>query len=449
MTKPTGVSATFTPAQRSVTLALLTITYFFSYMDRQIMSILLEPVKGEFLLSDTQMGLLGGLAFAVFYATLGIPVATLSDRLNRRNIITAALTIWSAFTVACGFAQNFVQLLLARIGVGIGEAGSSPPSHSLIADLYPPEKRAGALAIYSLGVSIGAACGTIIGGTVAHYYGWRTAFIAVGLPGLLLAIFVRLFVTEPRRGASEPDQHLHSQDGPSDEATGFFAMLSKIGLGFGSIATNRAALHLTAGFTLTSTIGYGLSYWGPAYYTRSFDFTLLDISTKIAPILALAGIVGVVGGGTLANWCARRWGLWSQATMIAVLKTIALPFAMLLYLTDVAWLGLAAYFVSLVFASCYLGPTFSLIQTLAPIKMRSLWAAITLFINNLIGLGIGPLAIGALSDLLEPYYGEESLRWALLIGLMVTPWAIFHYWRAGVALKRQGFVKAPEGIAAH
>lgn len=419
--------APISPAARTTTLALLTVTYFFSYMDRQILSILVEPIRKEFQLADWQLGVLGGLAFAIFYATLGIPVARLADRANRRNIIAIALAAWSAFTAACGVAQNFIQLLLFRIGVGVGEAGSSPPSHSLIADLYPPEKRAGALAIYSLGVNLGGAFGTIIGGTVAHYYGWRWAFIAVGLPGLLLALLVRYFVIEPQRGASEPMRVEQSEERPS------------IGESFNAIAANPAAVHLIAGFTLTSTIGYGLTYWGPAYYQRSFGFTMLDISSTIAPIAAVAGIVGVVGGGALANWCARRWGLWAQSTMVAILKIIALPFAALLYLTGDAWIGLGAYFISLIFASCYLGPTFALIQALAPLKMRALWAAIALFINNLIGLGIGPTAIGMLSDWLRPTYGEESLRWALLIGLMVTPWAVFHYWRAGVALKRQGF----------
>lgn len=422
-------SVVITPAQRMTTLALLTTTYFFSYMDRQIMSILVEPIRKEFHLLDWQLGFLGGLAFAIFYATLGIPVARYADRANRRNIIAVALAFWSAFTVACGHAQSFIQLLLCRIGVGIGEAGSSPPSHSLIADLYPPEKRAGALAIYSLGVTVGAACGTIIGGTVAHYYGWRTAFVVVGLPGILLALIVWAFVKEPARGASEPDLQIDDTR-PS------------IGASFAALLSNRAALHLTAGFTITSTIGYGLSYWGPAFYGLSFGFSLLDIAWIIAPLLGVAGVVGAVGGGSLANWCARRWGLWSQATMIAILKTVALPFAVLLYLTQDAWVGLSVYFISLIFSACYLGPTFALVQALAPLKMRALWAAITLFINNLIGLGIGPTAVGLLSDTLRPTYGEESLRWALLIGLLVTPWAVYHYWRAGVALKRQGFVKA-------
>ena len=185
---------------RGWTLALLTLVYFFSFMDRYILSILLEQIKADLNLNDTQLGLLSGFAFAIFYATLGIPVAWLADRKSRRDIIAIALTLWSAMTVLCGTAQNFVQLLIFRIGVGVGEAGSSPPSHSIIADLYPPEKRAGAMGIYSTGVVLGGGFGAIIGGLIAQAYGWRWAMAAVGLPGILLAIFVRLVMVEPRRG---------------------------------------------------------------------------------------------------------------------------------------------------------------------------------------------------------------------------------------------------------
>ncbi len=412
-----------TPRARTITLTLLTITYFFSYMDRQILSILLEDIKADLLLSDTQLGVLSGLAFALFYATLGIPVAWLADRKNRRNIIAIALALWSGATALCGFAQNFVQLLLARIGVGIGEAGSSPPSHSMIADLYGPEKRAGALAIYSLGVTLGAAMGTILGGTIAHYFGWRMAFFVIGLPGILLAVAVRLFAIEPPRGLSDAGQLVEDDSSPS------------LADGFRAIWASRAARHLIAGVTITSMVGYGLTFWGPAYYIRSFGFDTLQIAVYIAPILAVAGVVGTVGGGKLADYCATRWGLHSQSWMIAILKSVALPFLFALYLLQDAWIALGAYFIALLFQTCYLGPTFALIQGLAPLKMRALWAAITLLVINLIGLGAGPTAIGILSDVYSDMFGDESLRYALLTGAALTPWAVYHYWRAGVALK--------------
>lgn len=409
--------------RRTLTLTLLTATYFFSYMDRSILWVLLEDIKGELLLSDTQLGLLSGLAFAVFYATLGIPVAWLADRWNRRNIIAIALALWSAMTALCGLAQNFGQLLAARIGVGVGEAGSSPPSHSIIADLYPPGQRASAMAIYSLGVTVGAGAGTIIGGTLAFYFDWRTAFFAVGIPGIVLAVFVLLLAVEPRRGLSDADQAM-AETTPS------------IVDGFRSLWSTPAARHLVLGVTLTSLIGYGLTSWGPPYYIRSFGLDTRQIGLILAPILMVAGIIGVVGGGRLADWCAGRWGLHAQSLMVAILKTVALPFLFGLYLFGDVYLALGCYFVALLFQSCYLGPTFALLQGLAPLQMRAVWAAITLLVINLIGLGLGPTTIGILSDLFEPRFGDESLRYALLCGASLTPWAIFHYWRAGILLRR-------------
>lgn len=410
---------------RTLTLILLTAAYFFSYMDRYILSILLEDIKAELLLSDTQLGILSGIAFALFYATLGVPIAWLADRWNRRNIIAIALALWSAMTALCGFAGNFGQLLAARVGVGIGEAGSSPPSHSIIADLYPPAQRASALAIYTLGITVGAGAGTILGGSIAYYFDWRTAFFVVGIPGILLAVIIRLFAVEPPRGMSDAAQAV-SADSPTIRA------------GFASIWSNPAARHLVLGVTLTSLIGYGLTFWGPPYYIRSFGLDTRQIALILAPILMTAGIIGTVGGGRLADWCAKRWGLHTQSWMVAILKTIGLPFVFGLYLFgDVYW-ALGAYFVALLFQSCYLGPTFALLQGLAPLRMRAVWAAITLLVINLIGLGLGPTAIGMLSDAFEPRFGEESLRYALLCGACLTPWAIFHYWRAGLLLKRHG-----------
>ncbi len=411
--------------RRGLTLALLTVTYFFSYMDRQILAILQELIKKDLGLSDTQLGMLTGLAFAVFYAGLGIPVARLADRMNRRNIIAISLTVWSAFTAACGLAQNFVQLLLFRIGVGIGEAGSSPPSHSIIADLYPPEKRAGAMAIYSLGVVLGTAFGTMIGGTVAHYYGWRVALFAVGLPGVLLAFFVWKLVVEPRRGLSDTVKVAEGEAMPS-LAEAFIGMWR-----------NKAAVHVVLGVTLTSMIGYGLAAFGPSYMQRSLDMNLLQIAWIVAPILGVVGALSAVLGGRLADWLAKTRGMYAQSYMVALLKVIALPFALMFYWLDSWQLALSAYVVALLFQNSYLGPSFAMIQSLAPQKVRALWAAITLLVINMIGLGIGPVAVGRLSDALNPTYGADSLRYAMLIFAAITPWAIFHYWRAGVWLRRQ------------
>ena len=429
---PTAASATnfddVEPRARRVTLALLTITYVFSYMDRQILAILQEDIKAELLLSDTQLGLLSGFAFALFYAVLGIPVAALADRINRLNIISISLALWSAMTALCGLAQNYTQLLLARIGVGIGEAGSSPPSHSIIADLYPANKRALALSIFSLGTTLGAALGQFLGGNLTYYFDWRVAFLAIGLPGVILALFVKFRGTEPMRKA-EPGA-VESEQMPS------------VWTGFRSIFGNPAAVWLVAGVTLTSMIGYALTGWTPSYLIRSFELTTLEVGNFVAPVLALGGIAGGLGSGWLANRLSERYGIKAQPLMIAGLKLIALPFLIWFYLADSAPVAVGVYFIALLFQSCYLGPTFACIQTLAPLRMRAVWAAITLLVINLVGLGIGPTMVGVISDLLQPRFGEESLRYSLLVIGSLTPIAIFFYWMASRALGRQADAKA-------
>ncbi|WP_231621581.1 spinster family MFS transporter [Sphingomonas sp. 37zxx] len=414
--------------RRGLTLALLTTTYFFSYMDRQILAILQELIKADLKLSDTQLGLLSGLAFALFYATLGIPVARLADRFNRKNIVALSLAAWSAMTAVGGLAQNFTQLLLARIGVGIGEAGSSPPSHSIIADLYPPDRRAGAMGVFSLGVVLGSAIGTSVGGLVAAAFGWRTAMFVIGMPGVVLALIVWLFVVEPRRGLSDPNRAPNAAKEP----------MPSLGAGFASLIASGPALHLVAAVTLTSMIGYGLTAWGPSYMQRSLGIGVRDISLYVALPGGIFGIASAVGGGKIADWLARRHGLHAQSTMVAVLKTLALPFTLGFFLFDEPMLAIGSYFLYILFANSYLGPTFALIQGLAPLRLRALWAAITLLVINLIGLGAGPTLVGVISDLLKPTFGADSLRWAMMLFAAVTPWAIFHYWRAGVLLKRAG-----------
>ncbi len=414
--------------RRPLTLALLTTAYFFSYMDRQILAILQELIRKDLHLNDTQLGLLAGFAFAIFYATLGLPVARLADKGNRVNIIAIALALWSLMTAVCGLAQNFWQLLLARIGVGIGEAGSSPPSHSMIADLYPAEQRAGAMGIYSLGVVLGAASGTIIGGTIAHLYGWRIAMMAVGLPGIALAVLMKWLVVEPRRGLSDPQIVAEKQ--VAGEMPGF-------GTAFGAMFRSHAAFHLVMGVTITSMIGYGHAAFGPSFLQRSLDLRMIDVATYVAPVGALCATLSAVGGGWVANKCAKRWGLYSQSWLVLAMKTIGLPLSFLFYLSNDVWVAIPLYWLSLLFVSSYLGPTFALIQGLAPLRMRALWAAITLLVINLIGLGLGPTLIGVISDLLRPTYGEESLRYAMFAFAAATPWALYHYWAAGKALKRQ------------
>lgn len=412
--------------RRNLTLALLTLTYFFSFMDRQILAILLEAIKADLKLSDTQLGLLSGLVFAIFYATLGIPIARLADRTSRRNIIAASLAVWSVMTALSGLAQNFTQLMLARIGVGVGEAGSGPSSHSMIADLYPPDKRASAMAIYSLGVLLGGGLGIMIGGNIAHLYGWRAAMFVVGIPGVLLAVIVRFVVVEPRRGMS--DVHRIAHDAPRPTLRD----------GITSIWRSAPAFHLIAAITITSLVGYALTNWGPSYMQRSLGYSMRDVANYVALPAALIGSGSALLGGVLADRAARKHGVYAQSWVVMGLKVIAFPFAVAFYFVDDPQLALACYFVSYIFAGAYLGPTFAMIQYLAPLQLRATWAALSLLTINLIGLGLGPFLVGRLSDWLQPTYGADSLRYAMLCVSLLTPWAIFHYWRAGVLMKRQG-----------
>lgn len=420
------IADTLVLKRRGLTLALLTTTYFFSFMDRQILAILLEPIKKDLQLTDTQLGLLSGLVFALFYATLGLPIARVADRTSRRNIIAGSLAIWSVMTALCGLAQNFTQLLLARVGVGVGEAGSGPPSQSIIADLYPPEKRASAMAIYSLGVLLGGGLGIMIGGNVAHAYGWRAAMMVVGLPGVALALIVWLFVAEPRRGLSDVQRIASHEDGDTPGLwTSFLEMLR-----------NPAARYLVAGITLTSLVGYALTGWGPSYMQRSLGMSMLQVANYIALPAALITSLSALIGGALSDRVAKRHGLYAQPWVITVMKIIAFPFAVAFYFVDDWRVAIAAYFASALFAGAYIGPTYALIQHLAPLRMRATWAALALLTTNLIGLGLGPLAVGKLSDMLLPVYGEDSLRYSMLAVALITPAAIFMYWRAGVVMRR-------------
>ena len=409
--------------RRGLTLALLTAAYFFSYMDRSIIPILQESIRHDLRLTDTQLGLIG-TGFAVFYATLGIPVARRADRGRRVDIIAIALALWSVMTALGGLAQNFVQLLLARSGVGVGEAGSAAPSHSMIADLYPPEKRAGAMSIYTLGIVFGAAAGTIIGGALGHAYGWRVAMIAVGLPGVLLAVVIKLFVVEPRRGLSDPVQAGAPEAYPSLIA------------GIASMWRDPAVRHLIAGVTLISMIGYAHGQFGPSYLQRSLHLTKPQIYGIVAPVAALIATVSGLTGGYIANRLARTRGMHAQAWMIAIANGVGFFPYFVLYLAGSVTVAVGGYWIALLLVSTYLAPTFAMLQSRAPLRLRALWAAITLLCINLIGLGIGPPLIGIISDALHPAVGEESLRYAMIAMTCIGPWPIFHYWRAGVLMRR-------------
>lgn len=410
----------FSAATRRYVLSILVVVYTFNFIDRQILSILLEPIKNDLQVSDTALGALSGFAFALFYATLGIPIARLADRSSRRNLIAIALTVWSGMTALSGLAQNYWQLLAARIGVGVGEAGCSPPAHSMIADYYPAHQRATALGIYALGIPLGILFGFIAGGWIEQFFGWRVAFFVVGIPGLVLAIIFRLTVREPPRGLAEGRVMAVTQ--PSVTET------------FGYLWAKKSFRHLAIGGALTAFVGYGLTTWAPSFLSRSHGMSSGEIGTWLGLILGIPGGIGIVLGGFLADKFGSRdtrWFLW----IVSVALVLSTPFAVGVYLSPTATGALIFLMLPVLLGNFYQATTFSQTQGLVPLGMRAVAAAVLLFIINIVGLGLGPQAVGIVSDLLKPEYGDDSVRYALMIFSLVNLWSAWHYYVAGKYLK--------------
>ena len=410
------------PWYRWYALGVLTVVFTSSHVDRQIMAITLQPIKTELGASDTQMGFLVGLTFAIFYATLGMPIAMLADRVSRRNIITAAVTIWSGMTVVCGYATSFVQLALARIGVGVGEAGSTPPSHSLISDLFPVATRGTAMGIFALGVNFGLLIAYLAGGVVTDAWGWRSAFIVVGLPGLLIALVLYFTTTEPVRGATDP-----ARTTQADEAPTFLAV-------WRHMWTVRSIRHLTIGSALAGFTGYGFVLWMPTFLIRSYGLSPTQVGLVLALMTGVVGGLGTFTAGRLADVLARRDERW-RSWLVAAGKAGYVPFLAVFFLVDDLTVALVLYLVPAFFGGFYLAPTFALIQNLVSLRMRALASSIVLFILNIIGLGFGPQLVGIMSDLFAPSYGKESLRMALLVLTFMNLWCAYHYFRAGRTLR--------------
>ncbi|HCC45011.1 MAG TPA: MFS transporter [Gammaproteobacteria bacterium] len=406
----------FSPATRNYALGVLVVVYTFNFIDRQILSILLEPIKLELGLSDTALGLLTGFAFALFYATLGIPIARYADKNNRRNLIALALAIWSGMTALSGLAQNFWQLLAARIGVGVGEAGCSPPAHSMIADYFPAENRATALGIYSLGIPVGILFGFLAGGWLNEFFGWRVAFFVVGIPGLILAVLVRFTLADPTRGMAEG--RIDSGEQPGVIET------------FRFMWRKKSFRHLAFGGALTAFVGYGLVTWVPSFLVRSHGMETGEIGTWLGLILGIPGGIGIAAGGWMADKLGNRdtrWYLW----VVSVALLIGAPFAFGVYLSDSALAALLFLIVPVALGNFYQATTFSQTQGLATLRMRAVAAAVLLFIINIIGLGAGPQAVGIVSDLLSKSYGQDSLRYSLLIFSFFNIWSAYHFYVAG------------------
>lgn len=384
---------------RLYVLALLILVYTFNFLDRQILSILATPIKAELGLSDGQFGLMGGLGFALVYSTLAVPIAWLADRSSRTWIITVSLGVWSGFTALCGAAGSFWSLFAFRTGVGVGEAGGVAPSYSLIADYFPPSQRARALAAYSFAIPIGTACGVAVGGLIAATLGWRAAFFIVGGAGLLLAPLFKLTVRDPVRSASSGT-----------------AGAQPIGRVLGTLLPKPSFWLLAFGAAASSVCGYGVAFWLPSYFQRTLGMSVLESSIFYAAIAFIGGIAGIWAGGYMAD----RFGGKSRGAyplVPAAAFVLALPFFFLAVQTDSRLAAFLLFLAPTGLNLAWLGPIVTAVQHLVPASMRSTGSALFLLINNLFGIAGGLYYFGAVSDLLRPRFGDESLRYAIYSGL--------------------------------
>lgn len=402
---------------RNYVLGLLTFVYAVNFIDRQLLTILQESIKADLALSDTQLGLLTGLAFALFYVLAGIPIARLADKHSRRNIIAGSIGIWSFMTAISGMAGNYTQLLLARMGVGIGEAGCSPPAHSMISDMYPPEQRASALSFYSVGINIGIMLGVLLGGYINQYFGWRVAFFVVGAPGLLIALIVRFTIAEPLRGWSE--KHEVVQD-----ALPFMTVLR-------FITARRYLVHMAMGGGLSALAGYALTSWQPSFYIRDFGLPTSEVGLWLAAGVGLFGGLGTFGWGYLCDRVGqrdKRWYLWLPAfAMLVAIIPIVITFSS----STPQHFALIAGLFPGIFTTSYMGASLAVLHGAVEPRMRATASALFFLVLNIIGLGCGPTLVGAVSDYLAPTQGVSALGNAVLYVVPIAClWAAVHFFLA-------------------
>ena len=399
-------------------LALLAVLSAFNQLDRQLTAILLEPIRREFALSDVELGFLSGLAFALLYALLSLPAAAWAVRFNRRNLVAASALVWGAMTMFSGLAQSFVQLLAGRIGIGAGEAGAMPASHAMISDVYRAHERATTMAVWASGASIGIFLAFLLGGAVGQLFGWRAAFVACGAGTMLAGLVLRFTVAEPAR-ASDPRA---VPSGRLVRAT--LALMWR----------DRVLRHTTAGATVTAIVSYGAIAWMPSFLLRAHQLELASAGLYLALVIGLGGgIVGVLGGRLSDLLRARdvRWSLWCVALALLAVKPLALVF----YLAADTRLALAAFLLPGVIAGVYVGPALAVLHNRVPATLRPTASALFLIFVNLIGLGLGPLCIGAMSQYL--FSGTHALGYALAVMQLVGLWGLLHLLLAGRLLGRE------------
>ncbi len=390
------------PGYARLVLAMLLVVYTFNWIDRQILGILAPAIKADLGLSNTQLGALGGIAFAALYSTLAIPLALIADRTSRTWVITVSLTVWSAFTALCGFAGSFWQMFAFRVGVGVGEAGGVAPSYALITQYFPPHQRARAMSVYALGIPVGLALGVLFGAAIAEAVNWRTAFIVIGVLGVLIAPVFRMIVKEPPKPAQA-------------------AARVSVGTVFSILARKRSFWLMALAAAASSTCGYGLAFWSPSILIVQFGFDLPTTSWFYGSLLLVGGVIGVYSGGVLADRLGRSdRGAYAWVSAIAWICTA--PFFVAAFLSPSpvwAWVLLV---VPNALNILFVGPLTTAAQHLVPAHMRATASACFLLINNLIGIGAGSLMLGAVSDVMTPRFGDLALQYSAigLCGLYVV-----------------------------
>lgn len=406
--KAPAAKPVYSEGYKTLVLVLLVVAYTFSFIDRTILATIGQKIKEDLKLDDTQLGMLGGLFFALLYTFLGVPLARFAERISRVNIIAVAIVIWSGFTALCGSAGSFATLAFYRFGVGVGEAGLSPPAHSLISDYYAPKRRASALAIYSFGIPLGSMLGAVLGGQIVQHFSWRMAFVVVGLPGVLVAIAIKLLIKEPPRGHSEPDVHPGlaedvTPDEPAKPATSLGGELSEMWAVTKTLFGKWPVLNMMLGVTLVSMGGYGSGQFVPPYFIRTFhlDYATTGLITGLA-----AGIgqgVGTLLGGFMTDRLAKAGARW-YALVPAIGITIAYPIIWAVYTTNDWHMAAALIILPGIFSYTYLGPTFGVVQNMVPVRRRATATAIMFLFLNLIALGGGPPLVGWVIDHLAAYH---------------------------------------------
>lgn len=393
-------------------LTVLTLASFFNYMDRSVIAILVEPIKHELQLSDTQMGLIAGFAFAMFYAVLGLPLARIADRRSRVTLVSVSLALWSVMTAVTGLARSFIELFAARVGVGVGEAGCVPAAHSILGDLYSSQRRSFAISIFQAGGVLGQSAGLAMAAIIAQFWGWRIALVSIGLVGIPLALLIFLTVREPLRGSD----HEKASSEP------ILATLK-------ALAARAPVVHIILGVGVAAFGSYGISQWLAAFFIRSHGLTLAQVGAYIGATGGIGAVLGMVFGGYVVTHLVKRdvrWELWWPSLVFALYPALMLPSLLVGNLALVLVLQLLAFFVG----SAGAGVALSSLQTYVEPHRRAMAVAITLMMSALLGIGLGPVAVGMISDLLTPHLGAESLRYALIALLFMPIWASIHFWLA-------------------